>query len=229
MDAPQWAGLPRQCGADRRPARQSPVLWRALVGCHQCSNRRPTATVQLPAIRAERHCVQQMQGTSCMVLPSGALALPSAQGPACRSAERPQRLLLRGSAAAQTGGRAWPGGPGARHWPCDRGCPKSAQESRIDRNWRVFMTVANSSAPYARIVCMMNSWPARPVRVRQVQRASQQGRSHAPADQQRPGCKGADLRCENMYMLWVWKQLMSEQRERECAWPAVRTQGVALR
>ena len=30
----------------------------------------------------------------------------------------------------------------------------------MDRNWRVFMTVANSSAPYVRIVCMMNSWPA---------------------------------------------------------------------
>ena len=29
----------------------------------------------------------------------------------------------------------------------------------MDRNWRVFITVANSSAPYARIVCTMNSWP----------------------------------------------------------------------
>ena len=31
----------------------------------------------------------------------------------------------------------------------------------MERNWRVFITVANSSAPYVRIVCMMNSWPAR--------------------------------------------------------------------
>ena len=30
----------------------------------------------------------------------------------------------------------------------------------MERNCRVFITVANSRAPYVRIVCMMNSWPA---------------------------------------------------------------------
>ena len=30
----------------------------------------------------------------------------------------------------------------------------------MERNCRVFITVAKSSAPYVRIVCMMNSWPA---------------------------------------------------------------------
>ncbi len=33
------------------------------------------------------------------------------------------------------------------------------QESRIEMNWRVVMTVAKTRAPYVRMVWEMNSWP----------------------------------------------------------------------
>ena len=35
----------------------------------------------------------------------------------------------------------------AYHWPGDSGWRNSALDSRMERNWRVVMTVANSSAP----------------------------------------------------------------------------------
>ena len=41
----------------------------------------------------------------------------------------------------------------------DRGCAKSRQESRMEMNWRVVMTVAKSRAPYVLMVWEMNSWP----------------------------------------------------------------------
>lgn len=48
----------------------------------------------------------------------------------------------------------------AHHWPGERGLAKMALETRMDRNWRLVMTAANSRAPNFLMVFRMNSWPA---------------------------------------------------------------------
>ena len=51
----------------------------------------------------------------------------------------------------------------AHHWPLESGLPNRKLDTRMDRNWRVVMTAANSSAPKLLIVCRMNSWPAQQI------------------------------------------------------------------
>ena len=48
----------------------------------------------------------------------------------------------------------------AYHWPRVSGCANRAQDSRMDTNWRVVITVAKVSAPKALMVWMMKSCPA---------------------------------------------------------------------
>jgi hypothetical protein len=45
------------------------------------------------------------------------------------------------------------------HWPAESGWANRRQERRMEMNWRVVITVANSSAPNVLMVWLMKSWP----------------------------------------------------------------------